>query len=454
MKESPNKRFSIKQYLIVASMIFALFFGAGNLIFPLYLGQLAGKNWLLAAIGFLTTGVALPLLALLAIAVTRSNGMYDLALPLGKKFALIFMTLIHLTIGPFFATPRTATVSYTVGVAPLLPREYRNLGLIIFTVVFFILVYVLAFNQNDILSSLGKILNPIFLVALFLVFVIAFVRPMGNPNLMPVANNYTSGALMNGFLEGYNTMDALAGLAFGIAVVSAIRSMGIKQENEIAKVTAKSGIIGIAAIGVIYLLLIIMGAMSLGKFSPSTDGGTAFSQIVRYYAGTFGQAFLAFLIVLTCFTTAVGLVAAFAEDFHQHFPIFSYHVWLTIASVVACLVGTCGLDQIIKWSKPMLMFLYPLVIVLIVLSLLSPYIKKDPLVYQVTISLTLIPSIFDLVNSLPAPLNQTAFVIKMDLVRSQFLPLAGLGLSWVVPALLGLGIGIILHILQKKNKLL
>lgn len=451
MKEPSKKKLSTKQYLIVASMIFALFFGAGNLIFPLHLGQLAGKAWLPAALGFLTTGVALPLLALLAIAITRSDGMYDLAKPVGSKFAIIFMTLIHLTIGPFFATPRTATVSYTVGVAPLLPREYRNIGLVIFTVIFFVIVYVIAFNQSDILSSLGKILNPIFLIALFLVFVVAFAKPMGNPFAMPISRDYTSGAFVKGFLEGYNTMDALAGLAFGVAVVSAIRSMGVKKEGEIAKVTAKSGMIGIFAIGVIYVLLIIMGAMSLGQFELSADGGTAFSQIVTYYAGTFGQAFLAFLIVLTCLTTAVGLVAAFAEDFHQHFPIFSYRVWLTIACVTSCLVGTCGLDQIIKWSMPMLMFLYPIVIVLIVLSLLSPYIKKDPLVYRITIALTLIPSIFDLVNSLPEPLSKTTFVLKMDAIRASWLPFSDIGLSWIVPALVGLGVSVILHIYRRKT---
>ena len=450
MKETSKKKLSTKQYLVVASMIFALFFGAGNLIFPLHLGQMAGRAWFPAALGFLTTGVALPLLALLAIAITRSDGMYDLARPVGSKFAIIFMTLIHLTIGPFFATPRTATVSYTVGVAPLLPEQYRSMGLIIFTVIFFAIVYAIAFNQSDILSSLGKILNPIFLIALFLVFVIAFAKPIGNPAVMPISSEYTSGAYVKGFLQGYNTMDALAGLAFGVAVVSAIRSMGVKKENEIAKVTAKSGMIGILAIGVIYVLLIVMGAMSLGQFKLSTDGGTAFSQIVTYYAGTFGQAFLAFLIVLTCLTTAVGLVAAFAEDFHQHFPIFSYRVWLTIACVTSCLVGTCGLDQIIKWSMPMLMFLYPLVIVLIALSLLSPYIKKDPLVYRVTIGLTLIPSFFDLVNSLPAPLNQTVFVMGMNKIRASFLPLSGLGLSWIVPALVGLGISIILHLWRRK----
>lgn len=450
MNKKSKKKLSTKQYLIVASMIFALFFGAGNLIFPLHLGQLAGKAWLPAALGFLTTGVALPLLALLAIAITRSDGMYDLAKPVGSTFAIVFMALIHLTIGPFFATPRTATVSYTVGVAPLLPGEYRGIGLVIFTVVFFAIVYAIAFNQSDILSSLGKILNPIFLVALFLVFVIAFAKPMGNPFTMPISSDYTSGAFVKGFLEGYNTMDALAGLAFGVAVVSAIKSMGVKKEGEIAKVTAESGMIGIFAIGVIYLLLIIMGAMSLGQFKLSADGGTAFSQIVTYYAGTFGQAFLAFLIVLTCLTTAVGLVAAFAEDFHQHFPIFSYRVWLTIASVTACLVGVGGLDQIIKWSMPVLMFLYPLVIILIVLSLFSPYIRKDPVVYRITIALTLVPGIFDLVNSLPEPLNKTSFVLKMNAIRADFLPLSGIGLSWIVPALIGLGISIILHIWRRK----
>lgn len=450
MKNSKSKKLSTKQYLVVASMIFALFFGAGNLIFPLHLGQLAGSNWPAAATGFLVTGVVLPLLSLLAVAITRSDGVYQIGLPLGSAFAIVFMTLIHLTIGPLFGTPRTATVSYTVGVAPLLPKQYQGIGLTIFTVIFFAIVFAISYNQSDILSSLGKILNPIFLILLFVVFVIAFARPLGNPAAAHVTQEYVHGALVNGFLEGYNTMDALAGLAFGVTVVTAIKSMVGDNESQTAKVTAKSGLIAVAAIGLIYCLLIVIGAMSLGHFKLSADGGVAFSQIVTYYAGTFGQALLAVLIVLTCLTTAVGLVAAFAQDFHNHFPKLSYRAWLAISCLASLATANLGLEQIIKWSLPVLMFLYPLAMVLIVLSVFSPLFKGDHVVYKFTMILTLIPAIFDLLINLPEPIASTGFVAGLAKWRLTYLPLASVGLSWLVPALIGIVLGICLHVWRRK----
>lgn len=451
MKNVIDKKLSVKQYLIVASMIFALFFGAGNLIFPLHLGQLAGKNWLPAAIGFLITGVILPLLSLLAVAITRSDGVYQIGLPVGSSFALIFMTLIHLTIGPLYGTPRTATVSYTVGIAPLLPKQFQQIGLLIFAVVFFLLVFAVAYNQSDILASLGKILNPIFLGLLFLFFVIAFAKPLGDPNVMKATAEYSHGALINGFLQGYNTLDALAGLAFGVTVVSAIKAMVNNNENQAAKVTAKAGVIAVVAIGLIYFLLIVIGAMSLGQFKLSADGGIAFSQIVTHYAGIFGQALLAVLIILTCLTTAVGLVAAFAQDFHNHFPKLSYHAWLAVSCLASLATATLGLEQIIKWSLPVLMFLYPLAMVLIVLAVFSPFFKGDHVVYKVSMILTLIPAIFDLIVNLPKPLASTAFCKGVTAWRLQYLPLASVGLSWLVPALIGVILGICAHIWRRKT---
>ncbi|QNQ81664.1 branched-chain amino acid transport system II carrier protein [Lactobacillus sp. PV037] len=446
-----KEKLSTKQYLVVASMIFALFFGAGNLIFPLHLGQLAGAAWLQAAVGFLLTGVALPLLSLLAIAITRSNGVYDLSKPVGGFFALAFMTLIQLTIGPLYATPRLATVSYTVGVKALLPKQFQGIGLIIFVVLFFAVVYGIAFKQSDILSSLGKVLNPIFLVALFLVFVVAFAKPLGNPAAAPVTPEYAHGAFINGFLQGYNTLDALAGLVFGVAIVTAIKTMGVKKEAKIAAITVKSGTIGMLAIGVIYVALVLMGAMSLGHFKVSADGGQAFSQIVTYYAGVFGQAFLAFLIVLTCLTTAVGLVASFAEDFQSHFGGLSYRGWLTVTCGFSALFACFGLDELIKWSVPVLMFLYPLAIVVIVLSMISPLIKKDHVVYKITIILTLIPSVLDFIYSLPEPLKSSNFVKSVDAFRLHYFPLANLGITWMVPAIIGIILGILVHIYRRKT---
>ncbi len=450
MTDLTSRKLTMKEYFVVSSLLFGLFFGAGNLIFPLHLGQLAGGHWTGAAVGFLVTAVLLPLLSVLAIAVTRAEGVYDVGKPLGVGFALTFMVLIHATIGPFFGTPRTATVSFTVGVAPFVDKAHQSLALFVFSLVFFSLAFAFSYHENNILANVGKVLNPMFLALLFLMFLVAFLSPLGNPMNGAVTSAYLHGAVVNGFLEGYNTMDALAGLAFGVTVVHAVRQMGQKKASDVSKVVAKSGMLGMAAVGLIYLLLIVAGAMSLGKFKVSADGGVAFTQIVNYYGGAFGQVVLAVLITVTCLTTAVGLVAAFAQDFHKHFPKVSYHTWLFLTTLASFVTANFGLQQIIAWSTPMLMFLYPLAMVLILLSVCSPLFNRDGVVYFFVVLLTVVPALGDMVVAFPAVVSQSAFGQMVATWRSA-LPLSSLGLSWLVPALVGLALGLVGHWLRKRK---
>lgn len=443
-------RLTTKQYLVVSSLLFGLFFGAGNLIFPLHLGQLAGSHWVGAAVGFLVTGVLLPLLSVMAIAVTRSEGVYDVGRPLGTAFALVFMVLIHATIGPLFGTPRTASVSFTVGVAPFVDKAHQQVALLVFSAVFFLLAFAFSYHENSILANVGKVLNPAFLALLFVMFLVAFLRPLGNPMTVPATSAYLHNSLVNGFLQGYNTMDAPAGLAFGVTVVHAVRQMGTKSGNQVAKVVAKSGVFAMSAVAAIYLLLIVTGAMSLGHFKLSADGGVAFTQIVNYYGGVFGQVVLAVLITVTCLTTAVGLVAAFAQDFHKHFPKVSYHVWLALTTLASFLAANFGLDTIIAWSTPMLMFLYPLVLVLILLSVLSPLFNRDSVVYFFVVLFTVVPALGDMVVAFPKVVSASSFGQMVAAWRMQ-LPLASQGMSWLVPALVGAVLGVGVHVWRSRQ---
>ena len=450
MNDLASRTLTPKEYLVVSSLLFGLFFGAGNLIFPLHLGQLAGGHWGLATVGFLLTGVLLPLLSVMAIAVTRAEGVFDVGRPLGVGFALVFMVLIHATIGPLFGTPRTASVSFTVGVAPFVPKADHQVALLVFSAVFFALAFAFSYRENDILSNVGKVLNPMFLALLFLMFLVAFLRPMGNPMSAPATSAYVHSSFVNGFLQGYNTMDAPAGLAFGVTVVHAVRQMGQKRESDVAKVVGKAGLVSMSMVAFIYVLLIVVGAMSLGHFKLSADGGVAFNQVVSYYGGAFGQAVLAVLITVTCLTTAVGLVAAFAQDFHKHFPKVSYHTWLALTTLASFLAANFGLDTIIAWSTPMLMFLYPLCLVLILLSVFSPMFNRDGVVYLFVVLFTVVPALGDMVVSFPKVVSASAFGTAVAAVRSH-LPLASLGLSWLVPALVGLVLGLAFHFFRVRG---
>ena len=453
MEDLNKKPLSFKQYLVISSLLFALFFGAGNLIFPLHLGQLAGAHWFTAMIGFLCTGVVLPLLSVLAISVTRSKGVYDIGTPLGSTFALVFMVLIHATIGPLFGTPRTATVPFAVGVQPLLPSNFVHYGLLVFSFLFFLAAFLLSYKESSIMASVGKLLNPIFLVLLFVVFFLAFLHPMSSAGIQPVTSAYQNGSFFNGFLEGYNTMDALAGLAFGVTVVTAVNQLGKTNPLSNAKVTAKAGFLAEALVGLIYVVLIWLGATTLGQFKASADGGVAFNQLMTYYLGATGHALLATLLTLTCLTTAMGLVAAFAQDFHKHFPKLSYVQWLGLMCVASFLTANFGLDTIIQWSTPMLMFLYPFAMVLILLSVFSPLFKRDSAVYFWVVLLTTVPALMDMLASFPPVVSQSAFAKMVGNFQQSYLPLASIGMDWVPFAIVGLLFGLMCHWYKNKKYL-
>lgn len=430
-----------KNYLVIGSLIFGMLFGAGNLIFPVHLGQLAGGQWLSATGGFLLSGVFLPLFALLAISITHANGLYELALPNGKKFALIFLMLVQIVIGPLCATPRTATVPYTIGIAPYLKPYVQGWGLLAYTAVFFLVVYFCATREGKITEIIGKILNPIFLVMLFVVFLLAFLHPMGAVSTPQPTADYVSHAFSNGFIQGYNTIDALAALVFGVTIITAVRQMGYQSQQSVSLATTKGGLIGILGIGVLYIGLIWLGTMSRHQFKIAANGGTTLNQIAHYYMGDFGNILLLTLTTITCMTTAMGLVVAFAQDFHYRFPKISYKTFLRGSCLVSFIVANIGLDQIVTWSKPVLMFLYPLAIVLILLGICSPLFKGSTAIYRTTTWITAIPACFDMVNNFPPVLRETRVSQSLIAFADHFFPLYQLGFSWLIFMLVGLLIG-------------
>jgi len=441
-----------RQIIVIASLIFGVLFGAGNLIFPVHLGQLAGAHWLGASSGFLISGVLLPLMALLAISITRSNDIYDLARPNGHYYALIFLILVQATLGPLFAMPRTATVPYTIGFAPHISASGNVVGLLIYTGIFFVIVFGLTVTEAKITDLIGKILNPVFLVLLFIIFFLAFISPMGRTQTTPVTAEYSIHAFSSGFLQGYNTMDILGCLAFGVAIISAIKELGIEDTKKISWTTAKSGTIGIMGIAVIYICLIWLGATSLYQFKVADNGGTTLAQIAHYYMGDFGNILLLTLATITCMTTAMGLVVAFAQDFHYRFPQISYKAFLRGNCLLSFLVANMGLDRIVSWSKPILMFLYPLAIVLILLGIFSPLFKGASLIYRITTGITMIPAFFDMVNAFPPALRDTSFSMSLIHFAEQYLPLYHLGFSWLIFTFIGIVISVCIWYPQQRSR--
>lgn len=446
-----TKKLTFKESMFIGSMLFGLFFGAGNLIFPVHMGQESGSAVFWANLGFLVTGIGLPFLGVIAIGVSKTSGVYELAERIGKKYALVFTVLLYLVIGPFFALPRLATTSFEIGLAPFIQAKQQHVFLVIFSILFFFTAWWLSRRPTKILDYVGKFLNPAFLILLGILLVLAFIHPLGAIDQATVQPSYQEHAFFTGFTQGYNTLDALAALAFGILIVTTIRNMGVTKPSEIAKDTIKSGAISIALMGIIYTLLAYVGTMSLGGFALSSNGGIALAQIADHYLGTYGSILLALIVILACLKTGIGLITAFAETFTDLFPKRNYIVFVTLASALACLVATVGLTNIIQISLPVLMFIYPLAMTLILLVLVGPLFKQRPAVYRMTTYFTLIASILDGLNACPDGIKQTSFVKTLLDFATNYLPFFKLGMGWIVPALIGLVIGLIWSMVKKET---
>lgn len=446
-----TKKLTFKESMFIGSMLFGLFFGAGNLIFPVHMGQESGSAVFWANLGFLVTGIGLPFLGVIAIGVSKTSGVYELAERIGKKYALVFTVLLYLVIGPFFALPRLATTSFEIGLAPFIQAKQQHVFLVIFSILFFFTAWWLSRRPTKILDYVGKFLNPAFLILLGILLVLAFIHPLGAIDQATVQPSYQEHAFFTGFTQGYNTLDALAALAFGILIVTTIRNMGVTKPSEIAKDTIKSGAISIVLMGIIYTLLAYVGTMSLGGFALSSNGGIALAQIADHYLGTYGSILLALIVILACLKTGIGLITAFAETFTDLFPKRNYIVFVTLASALACLVATVGLTNIIQISLPVLMFIYPLAMTLILLVLVGPLFKQRPAVYRMTTYFTLIASILDGLNACPDGIKQTSFVKTLLDFATNYLPFFELGMGWIVPALIGLVIGLIWSMVKKET---
>ncbi len=447
-----KKKLNFREYVTVASMLFGMFFGAGNLIFPVSMGQQAGSNVWVTALGFLITGVGLPLLGVAALGISRSNGLFDLSGKAGRPYGMFFTCALYLTIGPFFAIPRCATTSYTVGLEQILPEGHAKLFLLLFSAAFFAVALFFSLRPGKILTWIGKVLNPCFLLFLGILLVVALVSPGAAISSVEPMGEYATQPFLKGFLEGYNTMDALAGLAFGIIVVQVIRSLGVEEPGAVAGSTVRSGIFSCLLMAVIYLAVAIVGAQSRGLFPAAENGGVALAQIAQHYLRGVGLLVLAATVTLACLKTSVALITSCGETFVGLFPKGpSYRVWAILFSLMSFVFANLGLNTIISYAVPVLMFLYPLAIALILLALFGKFFDHSREVYVCTLVLTLIGAVYDLLRNLPENLRALLHLDGLIEAVGNVLPLSGIGFAWVCPAVIGLVIGLVFYAMHKRK---
>ena len=434
-------------------MLFGMFFGAGNLIFPASMGQMAGRNLWQAAAGFLVTGVGLPLLGVAALGISRTEGLLELSSQAGRRFGLFFTCGLYLTIGPFFASPRCATVSYTVGIQQMLPSALQSTGLALFSLLFFGAVVFFSLRPGEILTWIGKVLNPLFLCLLSILLVRALLTPLGAIQEISPAGDYAASAFSTGLLEGYNTMDALAGLAFGIVVVDAIRGLGVQEPEAIARNTIHSGLFSALLMALLYVLVAAVGAQSRGALDVSSNGGEVLAQVAEIYFGSVGGVILALTVTVACLKTAVGLITSCGETFVKIFPRGpSYRVWAASFCALSLLLANLGLDAIVAYAQPVLMFLYPLAIVLIVLTLCARLLGTDRALLVWTLVPTAAAAVVDFLRALPAPARSALGIEDLIALADRWIPLAGVGFGWIFPALAGLAAGLLVRSLRRRGR--
>ena len=450
------KKLTMRQKILVAGTLFGMFFGAGNLIFPVHLGQLAGRNVIPAIIGFIVTAVGIPIFGVAAIGITHSDGLQTLSSKVGKGYGIFFTCLLYLTIGPLFAIPRCATVSFTTGVAPMLLDPSKEwLALLIFSAIFFAFVLFFSLRPGKITVWIGKIINPIFLLFLAVLVIAALTNPGASIAAVEPVEAYATGtsSFFSSFIEGYGTMDAIAGLAFGIVVVDVIRRMGVDNDDAVAVDVLGSGALTGILMAVIYIVTILMGTQSRGLFEISDNGGIALTQIAGHYFGGVGQIILAVTITFACLKTSIGLVTSCSETFVKmtHGKL-SYKAWAILFTLFSFAVSNVGLSAIIEYSIPVLMLIYPPAIALIILAFIGKFFHHDKAVYISVMAFTWAAAIFDFMKTLPAGVQSSLHLDRLVAFARQYLPLFDLNLGWLLSACLGFVIGLVIHFSGRKSR--
>lgn len=426
-----------KNFFSIALLAFGIFFGAGNLMFPPAVAQAAGSNVWLAFIGFFITAVALPVLGIVAVA--KTDGLLNLGKRVDPIFAYIVTIGILIAIGPGLAIPRTGTTSYQMAFAPYLSDGLQSTGLLIYSLVFFLAVTLVAWSPNKIVDRIGKITTPALLLLIGTMTVIVVMGPKSP--VSQASQAYLDRPVVEGFLAGYNTLDTLAGLNYGLLIVTALRSYKV-AESKIISLATKAGLIAGLVLTLVYLCLTLIGQVGAGLVDSSANGADILFASSQSILGQTGSLIFGLIFVLACFNTCVGLVTSISQFFSQIMPFLPYRAYVIILVIWSILLANVGLDGILAYSVPVLILLYPIGITLIILNLTENWLKHNQLAYRVTAYLVTAISVIASLQSMNITLPFFTNLVDM-------LPFASVGLSWVLPVLVSL---LIFALINRNNR--
>lgn len=408
-----------KDVILTGFALFAMLFGAGNLIFPPMVGYVVGDKWMSAAAGFFITGIGFPLLAILSSALAGKE-LDDFADKVSPLFSKIFNVVLILAIGPFLAIPRTGATAFELMLLPHLDGN-NEMYKYSFLACYFIIVFLFSIKANAVIERIGKILTPILLIILAVIVVKGVFFPMGEPAAKEISNTFRYG-----FYNGYQTMDTLAAIIFSSIILKAIRNGRTLTAKQEMSFLSNSSMIAVCGLSIVYGGLLYIGATSYGVLH-STGTTQLLTDIVNKLLGKEGNLALGICVAGACLTTAIGLTATVGDYFSGLLKV-SYEKIVIGTVILSFIFAGFGVDAIVKVSAPILTFLYPIAIVLIVLNCFKKYISSDKTYLGAVIGAGII-GFFEMTQTLGINLQ---FLNKIYIK----LPLQTFGLAWVMPSLI------------------
>lgn len=407
-----------KDTVIIGAALFAMFFGAGNLIFPPAIGLLSGEKWMLSLLGFILTGIGLPVLGV--IAVSKVGGtINDLAGRVGSKFSKVLGSVIILAIGPLLAIPRTGATVYEIGIKPL----FSTVNPLLVSIIYFLITLFFVIKPSGIMDKIGKILTPILLIVTTAIIVKGILVPMGSPIQTTIAMPFSKG-----FTDGYQTMDALSSIVMAGIVLVSLLEKGYTDKKEQMHMTIKAGLIAGSGLLFIYGGLLYLGATSSSVYAAGISKSELIVGITNNVLGSMGQIGMCVVVSAACLTTSIGLTAIVGNYFSELSGGRIGYRPIVIGTVsFSAIMAVVGVEQIVKLAVPLLSLVYPVAIVLIILGLFDVYIKNKN-IYKGAVTGAFIVSFFDGLSAM----NIHAGGIHTLITK---LPFSSMGFGWIVPAI-------------------
>ena len=413
------KKLNKKDFLQISFMVFGMFFGAGNLIFPPLIGKESGISFYLSILGFSLSAVLIPIIAI--IEVSKFDSIENILEKIGKKFSVIFLSMLYITIGPLVAIPRAASTSYSI-----IFENFSDITIIrvIYSIVFFGVIYVLCLTPNHLVNKLGKYLTPILFTLILVIFFGTVIKGVSNFTLP--TEKYMKLPLLQGFLDGYSTLDALTAILFGLVIQINLRYKGLNDDKSIREYTVKSSILAGLALFAIYFIIAFLGSSTARMFPYTKNGAEILSSITYYVFGKFGFVLLAIVFTIACSSICISLLTCISEFYYKNNNKISYRKWLLLWTFISMLLSIFGLNNILSFTMPLLLLMNPITIWIIFLTVTDKIFGGDVLIYKYT---TYTVTIFSLLSILP----KIRVDLKLVNVILSYIPFSKYEFAWFIP---------------------